>query len=465
MSSRPNTATLIRNAADEFDLLAHRFELEGAALAAEKARRCAAELDLSDAELQKSWGGPFNGQAVRREMFEQITKAITFDALVETGTYRGTTTSWIAEHFSAPILTCEINPRYHLQSKMKLSRFSQVRVDLCDSVRSLSKLPQEYSQDKSIFFYLDAHWADHLPLVQELGIIQHCFPHSVVMIDDFEVPLDSGYGYDDYGPGQRIDLNLLLPFRDRAVFFLPSGRSDDETGAKRGVCVLAWQPEKVDALSAIATLRAANNEDWEGAKKACDLEKPIRYGRAAANLTVDEITGVLNAMVETYAIRLASAISHAFLSPILPGDDPMQDQKWGPFLTEVMKSIVPLRRSVAPDEMTQLLNATVETYAIRLASAIGHAFLSPVLPGDDPIEDEKWGPFLTEFMKPIVPLRRSITELQNRSILLESEWRTAQEKLRESERVFRQVIGELDAEMQALTSSRWVQLGVKLGLT
>src|SRR5579862_7023560 len=40
-------------------------------------------------KLAASWGGPFNGQRARQEIFNALLRAIPFDLIVETGTYRG----------------------------------------------------------------------------------------------------------------------------------------------------------------------------------------------------------------------------------------------------------------------------------------------------------------------------------------------------------------------------------------
>jgi len=59
------------------------------------------------------------------------------------------------------------------------------------------------------FFYLDAHWEESLPPREELDLIIREFKQFVVMIDDFEIPNDPGYGFDDYGPGKRLSLRDL----------------------------------------------------------------------------------------------------------------------------------------------------------------------------------------------------------------------------------------------------------------
>ena len=59
-------------------------------------------------------------------------------------------------------------------------------------------------------FYLDAHWEDRLPLREEAELAVGSFSKAVLMIDDFEVPGDPSYAFDDYGPGKRLCLDYLL---------------------------------------------------------------------------------------------------------------------------------------------------------------------------------------------------------------------------------------------------------------
>ena len=95
-------------------------------------------------------------------------------------------------------------------------------------------------KSESVFAYLDAHWEEDLPLAQELEIIASNWSHAVVMIDDFRVPGDEGYGYDDYGPGKALTADYL-PFgalTDWSILY-PLAASEEETGARRGCCVLA----------------------------------------------------------------------------------------------------------------------------------------------------------------------------------------------------------------------------------
>jgi hypothetical protein len=54
---------------------------------------------------------------------------------------------------------------------------------------------QDPTNDPTLF-YLDAHWEEYLPLRDELQLIYNNFPRAVVLVDDFKVDDDLGYGFD-----------------------------------------------------------------------------------------------------------------------------------------------------------------------------------------------------------------------------------------------------------------------------
>ena len=85
-------------------------------------------------------------------------------------------------------------------------------------VRALRELTQE-PIDRAVptLFYLDAHWHEYLPLRDELEIALGQFANAVVLIDDFQVPDDPGYGFDDYGPGKTLNLEYLAHGEDAAT--------------------------------------------------------------------------------------------------------------------------------------------------------------------------------------------------------------------------------------------------------
>jgi hypothetical protein len=205
-----------------------------------------------------AWGGPFNGQTARRALFHDIIIHSRPRAIVETGTYLGTTTDFLADT-GLPIYSIETDPRNYGFALARLWRRRNVTLLHGDSRETLYKLingPLLALTSSSLFFYLDAHWSDDLPLAEELELVFGRCPAAVVMIDDFQVPFDAGYGYDDYGGGKALVPRYIAPAAlvHGLQAFYPSTSSADESGARRGCVVLAKHSALTLGLSALPLL-------------------------------------------------------------------------------------------------------------------------------------------------------------------------------------------------------------------
>lgn len=216
--------------------------------------KVAGRLDLLRPSLASSWGGPLNGQHGRRQIVRDLARAGHFDVALETGTFRGTSTEFFAAVMGVPVVTVEGHPRYFEYSSRRLSFDPSIEVRSGDSREFLRQLATERPSTDTVFVYLDAHWGDDLPLAEELRAIAGAWDKVVVLIDDFEVPGDPGYGFDDYGPGKTLTASYLPAeeLRDWSLFF-PAMPSTQETGAKRGSCVLA-SPALAEAVSTVTSL-------------------------------------------------------------------------------------------------------------------------------------------------------------------------------------------------------------------
>jgi hypothetical protein len=206
-------------------------------------------------ELLDSLGGPFNGQCFRQLVYLDLAQTCDFKAIVETGAYRGSTTVFLAQNSGgAPVYSCECSSRYFQFTKRRLRTIPNVfflKSDSREFIRRL-KIPRQ----EPIFFYLDAHWGEDLPLREELDLIMGNFDHFVVMIDDFEIPNDLEYGFDDYGPGKKLSLcDFPLHQDNRVTCYVPARRSSQESGLRRGAIVLASQSLKSE-IEAVGTLIA-----------------------------------------------------------------------------------------------------------------------------------------------------------------------------------------------------------------
>lgn len=179
-----------------------------------------------------------NGQTGRRAIVRGLARAIEFDRVIETGTFRGTTTEFLAAVFGTPVVTIESDRRAYAYASDRLRTLSDIDVRLGDSRSILHELAAGANPLETTFFYLDAHWNDDLPLSEELRLIDSAWRRAVVMVDDFRVEGDDGYGFDDYGDGKRLSAEIIPALEGWETFY-PALASSDETGMRRGCCVLA----------------------------------------------------------------------------------------------------------------------------------------------------------------------------------------------------------------------------------
>jgi hypothetical protein len=207
-----------------------------------------------------SFGGPMNGQTARLEVARSIIEKCGIAQIIETGTYRGTTTEWFAQ-FGIPVLSAEIRPRFASFAQHRMAHLPNVQIECLDSVAALKRWSDTVEiTSRRTLFYLDAHWEEHLPLCEELKIIDRNFEDWIVIIDDFKVPTDAVYGFDDYGPGQVLNMDYVnrCNIRD-AIAFFPNVAGKWETGSKRGCVVLAGNQELATKCHTISLLRPATD--------------------------------------------------------------------------------------------------------------------------------------------------------------------------------------------------------------
>jgi predicted O-methyltransferase YrrM len=223
--------------------------------------RLHARRDFRQPDLANAWGGPFNGQEARKQIVTEVAAVIQPAAVIETGSTRGTTTAFLRD-LGAPVYTVELNAQLYFYVRRRFRRDERVEVAHGDSREYLEKLAHRSDVPKvRTLFYLDAHWGDDLPVQEELEMILTVWRESVVMVDDFEVPDDPAYGFDDYGPGRTLSVSCL-PIEDLGYrIFWPSTPGEEETGERRGCVVLATPDEAAERISTLTSLRPQNVRD------------------------------------------------------------------------------------------------------------------------------------------------------------------------------------------------------------
>jgi hypothetical protein len=202
------------------------------------------------------FGFSMNGQTARLEVVRQIFYRCGIQSIIETGTFRGTTTEWLAA-FGVRVITIESHRSTFEFAKRRLKRFKNVEVLFGRSADLLADCLRSIVPNVPVLAYLDAHWEGDLPLADEIDAICNTLSRFVVIIDDFEVPDDSGYSFDNYGPGKSLTAAYLDSSAGRNLArFYPAVRAEEETGNRRGWIVLTGDPSFQNSLSQISLLRA-----------------------------------------------------------------------------------------------------------------------------------------------------------------------------------------------------------------
>jgi hypothetical protein len=210
-------------------------------------------------EYRITRGSPFNDQWARKALLQSIVSEFKPWSIVEMGAYRGETT----EHLADTGL-----PVFALESNLHACGFSQVRFlwrrnvriltgDMRPALKSLLTGPLWEPNGASPFFYLHTQHEIDLPLPEVIDIIFcHC-RSAILMIDGFEVPDDSGYGFVNLASGKTLNAAYIGPVvtaHDLAAFY-PSAPSQSESGGKRGCVVLANAAMQDEHLSSLLLLR------------------------------------------------------------------------------------------------------------------------------------------------------------------------------------------------------------------
>jgi hypothetical protein len=187
----------------------------------------------------------FNGQIIRATILVTLIRALGCDVFVETGTFRGDTCLFIAAQTDLAIFTCDLPNRVWAVAR-QISGILRNRMQFIylDSRAFLRKFLQ-HSEYNLPFFYLDAHWEVDIPLREELELILDSAAKYVIVIDDFCVPGEPGFGFDSYG-GVSFNWEYIAPLleksRDQMTVFYPTYSSMLETGSKRGFIMIVSRP-------------------------------------------------------------------------------------------------------------------------------------------------------------------------------------------------------------------------------
>lgn len=176
----------------------------------------------------------FNGDLYVCQEFLRLKAKHGIETAIELGSCVGGTTKWLGENFKT-VVSIEINPEFHGYCKERVKGLGNVYALLGDTVDLLQGVLLNCADDKFIVF-VDSHWEEKNPLLQELRIIAYRGLKPVIVIHDFVVPGRPELGFDSYG-GQDYDWKWIeesinaIYGNDKYTYHYNS----EATGAMRGV--------------------------------------------------------------------------------------------------------------------------------------------------------------------------------------------------------------------------------------
>ncbi|HYP41915.1 MAG TPA: hypothetical protein VEX13_16275 [Chloroflexia bacterium] len=187
---------------------------------------------------------PFNGDKFVEAEFKKLVEKHGINTIIETGTFRGDTTRFLAS-IAPCVVTIELIERWDHSHLSELPNVVCLKGDSGELVREAVEMSQG-----PFLFFLDAHWYHDTPTPRELATIANLGIAPVIVIHDFEVP-GTTLRYDKY-PDFKYDWDhvkyLVEAIYGEDGFISYYNDEHSAEGMRRGVIYI--EPKlKVGALS------------------------------------------------------------------------------------------------------------------------------------------------------------------------------------------------------------------------
>jgi predicted O-methyltransferase YrrM len=175
----------------------------------------------------------FNGDTFIQARVLELQVRFGLKTAIETGTYHGETAGWLANHFDY-CYTIE-NSTVNITTAMAGKDWPNLAFIKGNSPQALKALAARIS-DRA-FVYLDAHWHNYWPLLDELKALTAFALPPVIAIHDFEVP-GTRLKFDRYN-GIKLNLDYVRDSMDRIYrgtwYAWEYNDEKRATGARRGI--------------------------------------------------------------------------------------------------------------------------------------------------------------------------------------------------------------------------------------
>lgn len=194
----------------------------------------------------------FENDSIAREKFKHIIESNRIKTVIETGTYLGSTTKWFSQ-WADKVYTVEVNAENYEKARWNLKDCKNVECHFGNSVDVLSKISNKITAHNispyggPLFLFLDAHWNNYNPLIDELSFIAKNLSLPFIAIHDFKVPGHPELGFDSY-KGQDYDWEWIKESVE-SIYGKDGFEveyNSEATGAKRGIIYLSPKQKTLD---------------------------------------------------------------------------------------------------------------------------------------------------------------------------------------------------------------------------
>jgi hypothetical protein len=158
---------------------------------------------------------PWNGDGYLAGEVLRLKEAHGLQEARETGCCLGSTTIWLALNFGK-VTSTEINKAF---SEIAIARLKMMPAGEWTIIQheNASEILEEFAKrakaSSHTFYFLDAHWNNHCPLLDELAAIAEAKDTPCILIHDFQVP-GTDFGFDSMPDGRPFNLELVKPYLD-----------------------------------------------------------------------------------------------------------------------------------------------------------------------------------------------------------------------------------------------------------
>ena len=179
----------------------------------------------------------YEGDTFIHSEIEKLVKVFGVTHIIETGTYKGATAKRLSEF--AAVTSIEFD-HTNFSDAIRNTSGMNITVMRGDSAKVL----RDVQPGENVLYFLDAHWQEAWPLLNELEQIKEIGVKPVIIIHDFKVP-GKDFGYDSYA-NVDLDLNYIQSSLEKiyGAYGYDYHYNEQADGGYRGVIYI--YPKKSD---------------------------------------------------------------------------------------------------------------------------------------------------------------------------------------------------------------------------